>query len=403
MKKLFAPITNGSVTSPQGYYASGVISGIKKEKAKDIALILSEVPAEVAATFTTNQVKAAPVRVSMQHSKNGRVLGIIANSGNANACTGVVGLKNAMQMTETAATVLNAKAKEFLVCSTGRIGITLPMTKVVSGIKKAVKALKIDGGLDAAQAIMTSDSKQKAYAIELEIDGKKVRIGGIAKGAGMIHPNMATMLAFITTDAAIDKKSLQRVTEDAVEMTFNRISVDGDTSTNDSVIVLANGKVGNATIRAHHPSRELFRTAVTHVMKVLSRMIVEDGEGISKVVDVCVKGAASAADAKSAARSISTSALVKCSWCGGDPNWGRIMDAIGYSDAKIKEEMVEIYFDGLLAVSNGRATKIPVKRLKKVMTKRHFTITVQLNLGAGEYSMVTTDFTEKYVEFNKGE
>ncbi|MES2309215.1 MAG: bifunctional glutamate N-acetyltransferase/amino-acid acetyltransferase ArgJ [Verrucomicrobiota bacterium] len=403
MKKLFTPITNGSVTSPQGYFASGVISGIKKEKAKDVALILSEVPAEVAATYTTNQVKAAPVRVSMQHSKAGRVLGIIANSGNANACTGVVGLKNAMQMTETAASVLNAKAKEFLVCSTGRIGINLPMTKVVAGIKKAVKALKRDGGLDAAHAIMTSDSKHKSYAIEFEIDGKKVRIGGIAKGAGMIHPNMATMLSFVTTDAVIDKKSLQRVTEDAVEMTFNRISVDGDTSTNDTVIVLANGKAGNAPIRAHHPSRELFRTALTHVMKVLSRMIVEDGEGISKVVDVSVKGAASAADAKAAAQAISTSALVKCSWCGGDPNWGRIMDAIGYSDAKVKEELVEIYFDGLLAVSNGRATKIPVKRLKKVMSKRNFTITVQLHLGAGEYSMVTTDFTEKYVEFNKGE
>ncbi len=403
MKKLFTPLSNGSVTSPQGYYASGVISGIKKDKAKDIALILSEVPAEVAATFTTNQVKAAPVRVSMQHAKNGRVLGILANAGNANACTGLLGLKNAMQMTETVARELNAKAKEFLVCSTGRIGINLPMTKVISGIKKAVKALKADGGLDAAQAIMTSDSKHKSYAIEFEIDGKKVRVGGIAKGAGMIHPNMATMLAFITTDAVIDKKSLQRVTEDAVEMTFNRISIDGDTSTNDTVIVLANGKAGNNPIRSQHPSRELFRTALTHVMKTLSRMIVEDGEGISKVVEVCVKGAASAREAKAAAQSIATSALVKCSWCGGDPNWGRIMDAIGYSNAKVKEELVEIYFDGLLAVSNGRATKIPVKRLKTVMAKRNFTITVQLHLGAGEYTILTTDFTEKYVEFNKGE
>ncbi len=403
MKKLFTPLLNGTVTSPQGYYASGVISGIKKEKAKDIALILSEVPAEVAATFTTNQVKAAPVRVSMQHAKNGRVLGILANAGNANACTGLLGLKNAMQMTETVARELNAKAKEFLVCSTGRIGINLPMTKVISGIKKAVKALKADGGLDAAQAIMTSDSKHKSYAIEFEIDGKKVRVGGIAKGAGMIHPNMATMLAFITTDAVIDKKSLQRVTEDAVEMTFNRISIDGDTSTNDTVIVLANGKAGNHPIRSQHPSRELFRTALTHVMKTLSRMIVEDGEGISKVVEVCVKGAASARDAKAAAQSIATSALVKCSWCGGDPNWGRIMDAIGYSNAKVKEELVEIYFDGLLAVSNGRATKVPVKRLKTVMAKRNFTITVQLHLGAGEYTILTTDFTEKYVEFNKGE
>ncbi len=403
MKKLFTPLTNGSVTSAQGFYASGIASGIKKDKAKDIALILSEIPAEVAATFTTNQVKAAPVRVSMQHAKNGRILGIIANAGNANACTGLVGLKNAMQMTEALAQELNAKAKEFLVCSTGRIGINLPMTKVLTGIKKAVKALKPEGGLDAALAIMTSDSKHKAYAIEFEIDGKKVRVGGIAKGAGMIHPNMATMLAFLTTDAAIDKKSLQRVTEDAVEMTFNRISIDGDTSTNDTVIVMANGKAGNTPIRAQHPSRELFRTAVTHVMKTLSRMIVEDGEGISKVVELSVKGAASARDAKAAAQSIATSALVKCSWCGGDPNWGRIMDAIGYSNAKVKEELVEIYFDGLLAVSNGRATKIPVKRLKKVMAKRNFTITVQLHLGAGEYSILTTDFTEKYVEFNKGE
>lgn len=403
MKKLFTPLPEGSVTSPQGYYASGIACGIKKENKKDIALIVSEIPAEVGATYTTNQVKAAPVRVCMLNSKNGRILGIITNSGNANACTGVVGLKNALQMTQTVATALNGKPKEFLVCSTGRIGVNLPMSKIVPGIKKAVQQLKPDGGLDAATAIMTSDTKPKHYAIELEIDDKKVRIGGIAKGAGMIHPNMATMLAFITTDAAIDKKTLQRVTEDAVEMTFNRISVDGDTSTNDTVLVLANGKAGNHTIRSNNTNRDLFRTALTHVMKVLSRMIVEDGERITKVVEVCVKGAASFADAKAAAQSICTSLLVKCSWYGGDPNWGRIMDAIGYSSAKIKEELVEIYFDGLLAVSNGRATKTPVERLKKVMAKRHFTITVQLHLGAGEYSLLTTDLTEQYVDFNKGE
>lgn len=403
MKKLFTPLTKGSVTSPQGFYASGVASGIKKEHKKDIALIVSEIPAEVGATYTTNQVKAAPVRVSMQHSKKGRVLGIIANSGNANACTGLVGLNNAMQMVETTASVLKGKSKEFLVCSTGRIGVNLPMPKIISGIKKAALQLKPEGGLDAAEAIMTSDTRMKHYAIEFEIDGKKARIGGIAKGAGMIHPNMATMLAFVTTDVAIDKKTLQRVTEDSVEMTFNRISVDGDTSTNDTVFVLANGKAGNHLIRSNHPTRELFRTALTHVMKVLSRMIVEDGERITKVVEVSVKGASTQADAKAAAQAICTSLLVKCSWYGGDPNWGRIMDAIGYSSAKVKEELVEIYFDGLLAVSNGRATKIPVERLKKVMAKRNFTITVQLHLGAGEYSLLTTDLTEQYVDFNKGE
>ncbi len=403
MNNSLNPLIAGTVTTPAGFFACGLSCGIKPSKAMDLALIMSDPPAEVAATFTTNQVKAAPVRVSMQHVKNGRIRGIVVNSGNANACTGVVGLKNSMRMVAETANVIGGRSKDFLVCSTGRIGVPLPMSKIIAGIRKASKNLSDKHGMDAARAIMTSDTRPKHYAVQIEIDGKTVTIGGIAKGAGMIHPNMATMLCFVTTDAVIDKRSLQRCTDDAVEATFNRISIDGDTSTNDTVIVLANGRAGNNPLKSYHPSRELFRKALISVMKKLSRMMVEDGEGITRVVEVCVKGATTHADAKAAAQTVATSLLVKTSWCGGDPNWGRLMDAIGYSPAKVREELVEIYYDGLLAVSNGRKSNTPVSKLRKVVAKKAFTITIHLHLGTAEYSLLTNDLTEKYVQINKGE
>jgi glutamate N-acetyltransferase/amino-acid N-acetyltransferase len=393
----------GGVTSAKGFLAAGVAAGIKASGDKDLALVVSTTPAEVSAVFTTNQVKAAPVKVSTRHSRNGKVRGVIINAGNANACTGLQGLRDAQEMTKITAKLVGCKAGSILVCSTGRIGIPLPMAKLRRGIKKAYRKLDADGGFKAAESIMTTDTFKKEVAVEIEIDGQTVTVGGMAKGAGMIHPNMATMLCVITTDAVIDKTTLRRSVEDAVEHSFNRISVDGDTSTNDTVMVLANGAAGNNPLRSYHPKLEVFHSALRSVMRHLARMIVEDGEGISKVVEVAVKGAANYADAKAATLAVGKSTLVKCSWCGEDPNWGRIMDALGYSSARIREEMVEIYYNGLQAVVNGRRSKVPEARIRKVVRQRAFTITINLHLGEGEYSLLTTDLTEKYVTLNKGE
>jgi glutamate N-acetyltransferase/amino-acid N-acetyltransferase len=250
---------------------------------------------------------------------------------------------------------------------------------------------------------MTSDTCSKECAVSFSIGGRTVTIGAMAKGAGMIHPNMATMLACVTTDAAIDKKTLQRVTHDAVDMTFNRISVDGDTSTNDTVLVLANGAAGNETLTADHDDLPRFKTALFLVLKKMARMIIEDGEGISHVVDVRITGAANAMDAKRIAEGMSRSPLVKTSWCGGDPNWGRLMDVLGYCGARVREELVDIYYDGLLAVKGGVVGPTPLSRLRRIVAKRHFTITIDLHLGKGDYNLLVNDLTEQYVVLNKGE
>ena len=327
-------IKGGGVTSAEGFRAAGVASGIKPLGEKDVALVVSDVPVEAAATFTTNLVKAAPVKVSMRHLRNGKMRGVVINAGCANACTGVGGIADAKTMVEYTAKVTGSKAHEWLVCSTGRIGNRLPMAKLRKGIQKAAGKLSAKNGSEAAKAIMTTDTRRKEYAMRFKVDGRKVTIGGMAKGAGMIHPNMATMLAFITTDASIDRNALRDCVADAVELSFNRISVDGDTSTNDTVIVMANGLSGTNLLKSYHPQFELFKKTLTHVMRKLARMIVEDGEGITRVVDVVVKGAASAADAKLAALAVAKSELIKTSWTGGDPNWGRIMAALGYSGAR---------------------------------------------------------------------
>jgi glutamate N-acetyltransferase/amino-acid N-acetyltransferase len=396
-------IKGGGVTSAQGFQAVGVACGIKPRGEKDLALIVSDVPAEVAATFTTNLVKAAPVKVSMKHARKGKVRGVVVNAGCANACTGVGGIADAKAMVEHVAKKAKNKPHEWLVCSTGRIGSRLPMTSVRKGIDKALSKLTYDDGDEAAKAIMTTDTRRKEFAMRFKVNGRKVTIGGMAKGAGMIHPNMATMLCFITTDACIDKPTLQACVDDAVEHSFNRISVDGDTSTNDTVIVMANGLSGTNLLKSYHPQFDLFKKTLTHVMRKLARMIVEDGEGITRVVDVVIKGAANAQEAKLAALAVAKSELIKTSWTGGDPNWGRIMAALGYSGARVREEMVEIYYDGLLAVANGQPSKTPLPKLRKIVGKTKFTITIHLHSGTGEYSILTTDLTEEYVRINKGE
>ena len=397
---------SGGITSPGGFVAGSAFCGVKagNKKRHDMALIYSRGESTVAAaTFTTNKVKAAPVRVSAAHIKSPRVRAIIANAGNANACMGLSGIQNAKRMAAATAQALGIKERQVLVCSTGRIGVELPIRKIEETIGTMPKTLHTDGSLRAATAIMTSDTFAKESAVEFEIDGKTIRVGGIAKGAGMIDPNMATMLCFITTDAAIGKKELQDALCGAVEQSFNRITVDGDMSTNDTVIALANGVAGNKPLKPSQPDFAIFQSALDHVTRQLARMIVEDGEGVTKFVEVHVQGAATYHDARKAAEAVAKSTLVKCAWFGGDPNWGRIMDALGYCSVKFREEMVDIFYDGLIAVKNGMASKTPFSKLKQIAAKEKFTITIDLRLGSAEYIVYTTDLSTRYVELNMGE
>ena len=395
MKTSFTRIS-GSVTAPRGFRAAGVAAGLKARGKKDMALIVSDKPATVAATFTTNQVKAAPVKLSMRHVKSGKACAIVVNSGNANACTGSDGVIHARAMACAVGRRFGCAENHVLVCSTGRIGVNLPIVKVEAGIKQLLGILSSRGGAAAAQAIMTTDTFAKQVAVQFKAGGRTIRIGGIAKGAGMIQPNMATMLGFLTTDAAISRAALQKALTHAVNYSFNRISVDGDTSTNDTVILMANGLAGA-------PPLAKFQEALNFVCLELAKMIVRDGEGVSKFVTLNVHGAASDRDAVLAARSVANSVLVKTSWCGGDPNWGRILDALGYSRAKIDEELVDVSYNGVPAARKGMATRTPLAKLRKIVAQPTFTIDVHLHLGRGHCTMHTCDLTEKYVELNKGE
>ncbi|CAN5915272.1 bifunctional glutamate N-acetyltransferase/amino-acid acetyltransferase ArgJ [soil metagenome] len=396
---------SGGVTAAKGFRAGAISCGIKTPTATrlDLALITSDLPTVTEACFTTNRVKAAPVRVSQQHVKIGDIRAIIANSGNANACTGPQGLADAKAMTKAVAESLGIRMRQVLVNSTGIIGMNMPIERIVSRMDELVEALNPRGSDKAAQAIMTSDTKPKSYSIEVECNGDTFRIGGIAKGAGMICPNMATMLCFITTDAPVEPGELKRATQAAVEQSFNRITIDGDTSTNDTVIVMSNGASEMPLIKSKSSCTAMFRAALRHVMVQLAKMIVRDGERVTKFVEVRVQGARTYQDAKHVAEAVAKSTLVKCSWHGGDPNWGRIIHAVGYSKARIREELVDIYFGGLCATKGGLTTHIPLKELEKVVAKQNFTVTIDLNLGNADYTVFTTDLSGEYVDFNSSE
>jgi len=428
----------GSIVAPQGFLASGVFCDIKrlgtgkgsnKGQKRDLALIVSEVPATVAGMFTTNQVCAAPVKVCAERVKQGVAQAIVVNSGNANACTGKQGLKNAREMTALLAKLLHMPAEHVLVGSTGRIGVTMPMTNVKRGILEAAQLLgnAPAQGDEACEAIMTSDTRPKQIAVEFELGGKTVRIGGICKGAGMIQPGMsatgarpaalphgglhATMLCFITTDAAIGAKILQAALNEAVANSFNRITVDGDMSTNDTVLVLANGLAGNKNIQhsTFNIQRRTFQAALNYVCLELAKMIVRDGEGVHRVVTVRVSGAKTIQDADAAARAVANSPLVKTSWHGGDPNWGRIIDAIGYSPATVVEEKIDISYSApggkkiLWSLKRGQPTKATFKQLCAAVAPKEFDLHINLNLGKAGAVMYAADLTEEYVDFNKGD
>jgi glutamate N-acetyltransferase/amino-acid N-acetyltransferase len=425
-----------SITAPSGFKAAGVFCDIKrlgtgkgsnKGRKRDLGLLVSEVPATVAGLFTTNQVCAAPVKVSVARAQQVAARAIVANSGNANACTGEQGLRDAGEMTAFAADHLGIQPKEVLVCSTGRIGVQMPMDQVRQGITAAVPLLNetAENGHHLAEAIMTSDTRPKEVAVEFRLAGKTVRLAGICKGAGMIQPGMspsgrrpasvplhATMLCFLATDAAIDSAALKAALKEAVANSFNRITVDGDMSTNDSVIILANGLAGNPKLtlkQREGADFQSFQAALDHVTLELAKMIVRDGEGVSRFITVRLTGAASFKDADAAARAVANSALVKTSWCGGDPNWGRILDALGYSPAKVVEEKVDLGYSPagsrkiLWALRGGQPTKTTLAALKEIVTSKEFDLHIDLHIGSGSAVIYTADLTEEYVDFNKGE
>lgn len=391
---------DGGITAAKGFSASGVHAGIKKKNA-DMALVVSDLPATAAGVFTSNAVQAAPVRLCRERIGRDSARAILVNSGCANACTGPAGMDDARKMAKLAADRLGVDEMDVFVCSTGTIGTFLPMDKIAAGTAAAAEALSPDGGNDAARAIMTTDTVDKQEAVELEAGGARIRIGGMTKGAGMIEPNMATMLGFLSTDAAVTPAALQACLRTAVDASFNRISVDGDQSTNDTVLLLANGAAGGRTLDEKDPDWEAFASAVREVATRLAMRIVRDGEGATRFVTVTVKGAVSAEDARKAARAIANSLLVKTSWYGGDPNWGRVMDAVGYSGAAMREEDVEILYDDLCAVRNGLANPdIGESELAAVLAGKEFTVTVDLHGGDGVDTVYTCDCSEEYVKIN---
>jgi glutamate N-acetyltransferase/amino-acid N-acetyltransferase len=390
----------GGVTAPQGFLAGGIACGLKKSQKADLALIYSEVPAQAAGLFTTNRVQAAPVHLSKKHLKNGMAQAIIANSGNANACVGSDGETAARGMAEAAATFLNLAPEAVLVASTGVIGIRLPVEKIQTTLAAGPRFLAKDGSLAAAQAIMTTDTFAKEVAVEFDLNGKKVKIGGIAKGSGMIHPNMATMLGFITTDVAIDSRLLQQALALAGKQTFNRVTVDGDTSTNDTLVVLANGKAGNPTIDRADTAYQLFLEALQEVCLELAKMLVRDGEGATKLVEIKVTEAATEADAVRVGKSIATSSLVKTAIFGEDANWGRILAAAGYSGVELQPERVDIYLGELLVCRGGVGLVFDETRAKEILEQKELLITVVLGAGQSEASVWTCDLTYDYVKIN---
>ena len=393
----------GGVCSAKGFRAAGVAAEVKYKGRNDVALIVADEPCAAAALFTTNKVAAAPVVYDRSVIKGGRIQAILANSGCANACTGEQGLADARLSALVTAGELGIDPHHVLVASTGVIGRRLPMDRLLAGMKLAKKALGRTAahGLDAEKAIMTTDTRPKQACATTTVGGKKVVVGGMSKGSGMIEPNMATMLGFVTTDAAVSPRMLRRALQLAVGKSFNRLVVDGDESTNDSVFLLASGKAGNREIDKSGKDFDAFLEALESVCVSLARQMATDGEGATKFVTVTVKGAKTERDAERAARAVAKSPLAKTSWFGKDPNWGRVLAAVGYSGAEVSDMQAEVFYDRAWAFRRGQiADEAQLARLAKVMEKDEFTVTVDLHLGKYESSIYTCDFSLDYVHIN---
>ncbi|MBU2537185.1 MAG: bifunctional glutamate N-acetyltransferase/amino-acid acetyltransferase ArgJ [Proteobacteria bacterium] len=388
--------------SVQGFKAAAVNSGIRGKDRLDLALIVSDKPAVVAGVFTTSLVKAAPVLLDMERCKTGKAQAILVNSGIANACTGEEGMRLARLTTAMAADALNIDQELVQVCSTGIIGQQLELACFQRGIPKAARNLSDDGLGDVAQAIMTTDTFRKVATRTALIDGKPVTLMGMAKGAGMIMPNMATMLSFILTDAKIDHDLLQSILKKAVGKTFNAITVDGDTSTNDTVLLMANGMADHPPIAEDRPEAlAAFAAALEDLCKELALLIVRDGEGATKLVTIRVQGAATEAQADQAARTVANSNLVKTAFFGEDANWGRIIAALGRSGAEFDQQKVDIAFDDVFMVKHGLGQGAKVEAFATaVLKKPEFVVTIDLHVGKGSKDIYTCDFSLDYVKIN---
>ena len=391
----------GGITTVPGILASGIAAGIKPSGKKDLALIYSSAPARAAAVFTQNQVKGAPVLVSQEHVRDGRAQAILASSGCSNVCTGEQGVKDAREMTRITGELLRVSPRQVLIASTGVIGQPLPMDKIRAGLPKLVRALSPQGGRNASEAILTTDTMPKEGAVRLEVAGRPVTIGAIAKGVGMIEPHMATMFCFVATDAMVEAGALRSVLRRAVDDSFNRITVDGDQSTSDTVAVLANGLAENAPLERGGRGLRQFARGLEALTGRLARLLVEDGEGASKLVEVRVRGARTRREALAAARSVANSPLVKTAFNGADPNWGRIMMALGKSSARIAADRVGIVIGDEPLVDRGAPrSDARLERIRDVMRQREYAVVIDLGLGRGEDHVWTSDLSEEYVRIN---
>jgi len=383
-----------------GFKFAGVACGIKKSKKKDLALIFSERPATAAALFTTNRVKAAPVLVGMRRMRRGFIQAVVVNSGNANACTGAGGVRDAEMMCREVGARLGIDPGLVIPSSTGIIGVAMPMENISSGIEKAAAALSDDSFLHAAEAILTTDRFVKISSATCFLKGKKVVLAGMVKGAGMIAPKMATMLAYILTDAAIEPRALRVILRQSAEESFNSVTVDGDMSTNDTVLFLANGLAGNSPVRRGSQEEKIFTKTCQKVMKELAVKLVEDGEGGTKVVEVLVEGARSVAQAKRVAFTVANSKLVKTAFFGSDPNFGRIMAAIGYAGVPIHPGRIDVAFNGVTVVKRGVGMASREKKAARVLSRPSFRLKIHLHQGRKSASVWTSDLSYDYVRIN---
>ena len=404
MSKAYSFLENGSVTSPAGFKAAGVTAGLKISGAPDMAMIYSDIPANFSAAFTSCIFAAAPVRLGRERVSTQETLrAVVVNSGNANACTGQDGMERAHEMCKLTAQELSIQPEEVIVSSTGRIGVQLPMEIISKGIKKAADSLDYSSGVEAAAAIMTTDTVPKHAALSVELSSGKVTIGAMTKGVGMINPDMhiphATMLCYITTDAAIDNSLLKDFLARGVDNSFNRINIDGDMSTNDTTVIMANG-ASSVEIKALSKDAEIFYNALQTLLQQLAREMVMDGEGATKFVTIYIENATDAASAKTCAESIGNSLLCKTAWFGSDPNWGRIVAALGYSGVDFDPDIVNVHYDDQAVVVNGSDAGTPEEKLAGIMQNREFSITVNMNAGNAKYWVWTCDISYEYVKIN---
>ena len=385
----------------QGFLFSGISAGIKKDGKRDLGLIYSEVPAQVAGLFTTNVVKAAPVQLDMERMKRGLCQAILVNSGNANACTGSRGLGDAKRVSSFVAKQLGIDERLVFPSSTGVIGSPLPIKKIEVGIPKLTDQLSPESWMSTVEAIMTTDTFPKVEVATCRVKGKQVKLCGMVKGAGMIRPNLATMLSFLVTDAHIKASLLQRMLEKTAEASYNRITVDGETSTNDTVLLLANGKAGHPCLNRMDRDGEVFQSMLSKVCRNLAESVVKDGEGATKFVEILIRGARNREEAKQAAYAVAHSPLVKTAFFGEDANWGRILCALGYSGVHLDPNRIDVFFDKAPIVRNGMGVGPSLEeRAGRILKRKSFKVTVSLHQGKSEFSVLTTDLSLDYVKIN---